>query len=487
MRALPAQGEAGGKRYTFRLVTTVEGALSELEHRYFNVLILDCRPRAGERRVWFTDGAPMQLLERIRASASAPLRFRSHRIIALLPESANLASETFVIGKYRLGGFVVPPITRERLFDAIERVIGVRAQGKAALCLAGGGAEGLTWTLGAAWALDACFAQRKITDFDVYCGNSSGALLAALMAQRATPADLFESLAGRGKSVASIDRTIFRPVTLRESAEFIRRVVALALTPLWLQRNLLDDVAGLMPTGFVSNTPLQNWMKKQLTAGGRSDDFREVQGRLYVGATELDTYRPVVFGDRNFIDVPISTAVAASCALVPVFSPVTIERREYVDAQFSSTANVDLAVRKGATLVVVINPVAPIAVDEPGYVRSRGGVFAGWQGFLALVNSRFEGVMEKLIEKHPEVDFVVLRPDRDEVRHIYRPAMLAAPRLDVVRQGYLSALRQLRKRRGVVMQDFARHGFAMHKEPLSDADNEAARLPPALRELAARA
>lgn len=64
---------------------------------------------------------------------------------------------------------------------------------KTALVLAGGGITGFLYEVGVLTALDELAGRAASNDFDVYVGTSAGALLAALLANGARPAEILEA------------------------------------------------------------------------------------------------------------------------------------------------------------------------------------------------------------------------------------------------------------------------------------------------------
>ncbi|MEX5635936.1 patatin-like phospholipase family protein [Parafrankia sp. FMc2] len=83
--------------------------------------------------------------------------------------------------------------------------------------------------------------------------------------------------------------------------------------------------------------------------------------RLLITAVELETGQPVVWDGGS--GVPLSLAVAASCAMPAAYPPVLIAGRRYMDGALAGGSHSHLAV--GADPVVVIEPMAPRA-GSPG-------------------------------------------------------------------------------------------------------------------------
>src|SRR5208337_5404380 len=65
---------------------------------------------------------------------------------------------------------------------------------KTALVLAGGGITGFLYEVGVLTALDELAGRALANDFDIYVGTSAGAVLAALLANGARPAEIFEAV-----------------------------------------------------------------------------------------------------------------------------------------------------------------------------------------------------------------------------------------------------------------------------------------------------
>ena len=143
------------------------------------------------------------------------------------------------------------------------------------------------------------------------------------------------------------------------------------------QVSAMDLVLGLaegLPAGAYSGVGVERYLHAILTSDpARSDDFRVLDKELYITATDLDTCERIVFGDEGWDDIPISTAVRASTALPMVYSPVKVRDRELVDGGIVSTTNLDIAVAKGAKLIVVVNPLVPYVNDFKTKIRTLGG------------------------------------------------------------------------------------------------------------------
>ena len=82
-----------------------------------------------------------------------------------------------------------------------------------------------------------------------------------------------------------------------------------------------------MPTGMFDNRAVGDFLQRLFAAPGRTNDFRKLERKLFLVATNLDTGASVTFGGPDNDDVPISLAIEASSALPGLFPPVMIRRR----------------------------------------------------------------------------------------------------------------------------------------------------------------
>ena len=111
-------------------------------------------------------------------------------------------------------------------------------------------------------------------------------------------------------------------------------------------------VLARVPIGGRSLDGLQRWVDQ---SGARFD------GRLRVCTVDRETGRRVVFGRPRSPRATVGEAVAASCAVPWVFSPVEIGGREYVDGGVWSLTNLDVAPAGRDTEVLCLSVAASAA------------------------------------------------------------------------------------------------------------------------------
>src|SRR3546814_4606789 len=103
--------------------------------------------------------------------------------------------------------------------------------------------------------------------------------------------------------------------------------------------DLVNRFGGLVPTGLFDNAEVERFLRDIFTRRGRSNDFRELDAKLFVVAVELDSGEPVLFGGEGWDDVPISRAVQASAAL-----PGLYPRSEEHTSELQSLMRISYAV-----------------------------------------------------------------------------------------------------------------------------------------------
>src|SRR5690349_6991676 len=193
--------------------------------------------------------------------------------------------------------------------------------GRIGLAIAGGGPIGGMYELGALRALDEALDGLDLTRMDCYVGVSSGAFLAAGLANRMGTAEMCRIFI-----TGTSDDAEFRPETfLRPNvSEYLRRAASLpGLYADWLSRlvrnprratrwsDLFLRFGGLVPTGIFDNEEVERFLRDIFSRRGRSNDFRSLDADLFVVAVDLDSGEAVRFGEKGWDDVPISRAVQA--------------------------------------------------------------------------------------------------------------------------------------------------------------------------------
>lgn len=75
----------------------------------------------------------------------------------------------------------------------------------------------------------------------------------------------------------------------------------------------------LLPTELFSSHGIDTFLPETFAAKGRVNDFRKLDKRLVIVATDLDSGQSVEFGQPGLDTVPISTAAQASGSVPGLF------------------------------------------------------------------------------------------------------------------------------------------------------------------------
>ena len=350
---------------------------------------------------------------------------------------------------------------------------------KAALVLGGGGFTGGVYEIGALRALDLLSVSRSINAFDVYVGTSAGAFVAAAVANGITPEQMMQTIVREGREQLPDARVsaLLRPNYREFVSSGIRLPLKLARLLRMASRDLgqvsamdvMLTLAEALPTGLYTGGGLERYVRDTLSEAGRSDDFRDLEPELYVTGTDLDSCERVVFGAEGLDDVPISKAVAASCALPMVYKPVKIKDRVYVDGGLVSTTNLDIAIEAGAEFVVVVNPLVPyVGGIEHGSsdrrVSKMGFPQIGYQSFKLLAHQRLHELAHRWGERYPGVDIILIEPDPADELMFETAVMNFTSRVQIARHGFESVTLQPAQDYPRFKQIWARHGIEISAE-----------------------
>jgi predicted acylesterase/phospholipase RssA len=393
---------------------------------------------------------------------------------------------------------------------------------RVALVLAGGAVSGGAFKVGGLKALDDFLVGRRMTDLDMYVGLSAGALLAVPLAYGFGPDEMVRVLEGNSTHFQQIRPVDFyRPnwtEFVRRPAEFLYQLytylprvgldLARALPTLpdsvgptlrnfarersyarfeKLALQLLDHVspkreipsfADHIPSGFFDNRSLERWMRGNLDRNGLPNDFRAHERhsgrRLYISACNLDTAQRVIFGPDEHASATISEAVQASSALPVFYKPARINGADYVDGGVRNTANIDIAIEKGADLVICYNPFAPFVNrrDVPGaaaafpdrHLADRGLKFVANQSFRTLLHSRLRIAIKQYLEDDRfQGDIVLLEPRELDSRFFAMNPLAFWKRSEALEHGFQSVRRTIEQNFEPLSMVLGRYGLRMNR------------------------
>lgn len=292
------------------------------------------------------------------------------------------------------------------------------------LVLGGGGVLGESWMMGVLAGVE------EATGFDLraceyFVGTSAGSIVAAhLVAGRAPrrpsttgsevqlagirPANSLASVAvgaaRRAGTWALAAGSAFAPLALGLSAPggAVVRAAMLRALP-----RPADDLSGLAA--------------EVERSGARFD------GRLRVAAVDRANGRRVMFGSPSAPRASVAEAVAASCSVPWLFSPVRIGGRDYVDGGVWSATNLDAAPAGLQTHVLCLNPTANIT---------------GTHSVLALIRNvaRSAVSVESMVLRRRGAAVQAVAPNTECAKAMGTNFMDREPRADVLAAGYRQGL-----------------------------------------------
>jgi predicted acylesterase/phospholipase RssA len=432
--------------------------LAKLRSGGIDALVIDARGEPGG----VEESSSLSLLRGLFGEHDLPRVLSQERAWLVVDGTAHGTALAFEAGRLHLGGIVAAHDTAGDPFERIwERIVAATAWGrggKVALCLAGGGTEGLFYELGVLRALERFLPGFRLKDVDILCGISAGSILGGLLANGVGPDQIRAALRGEDARFDPIRRSdIFDPAF----GELWRRAARLGWDVVRRKRSPLSALFRLPPAGVFAGERLRAWLDRQFHKPGMIDAFEDLPHRLFIGATDQDSSEHVVFGAPGAPRVPIHMAIRASTALAPFYAPERIDGRYYIDGGFTRTTNMRVAVQEGATLVLLVDPLVPVATREPGHVADRGAIYVAMQGLKSLINGRFDKAVPTLRAMYPQVAFHLFQPGPDTRRVMAGSPMKYFYREEITEMAYRETLRDIRTHRfAQLARDFERHGIA---------------------------
>jgi predicted acylesterase/phospholipase RssA len=327
---------------------------------------------------------------------------------------------------------------------------------KVALCLGGGGMTGAMYQIGVLAALEDAVDGLEAHGFDTYVAASSGSSVAAALAggrsiQRIyrailDPTDDYFPLERKHllkTDLAEWRRTIVSGgAALRQSASsFVLRGPPTKPAALWEELDRFNDS---LPAGLFSLDGFERFLEDFFVRREVPNTFSAMPKALRIVAYDLDSGTQVRFGDPGFDHVPVTRACIASMALAPLFSPVRIGMRHYIDAGAAQVAHLDAAVDQGADVIIVINPMVPItAQDVPtghgprSSLRDKGMLWVLSQALRISVHQLMQEACAR-ISRERGADVVLIEPEQtDGILFTHNPASFSARRA-ILEFGYRS-------------------------------------------------
>ena len=194
-------------------------------------------------------------------------------------------------------------------------------------------------------------------------------------------------------------------------------------------------------------------------------------------ACDLDTAERVIFGADENCELTVSQAVQASSALPIFYKPARLNGVDYVDGGVRHTANIDVAIEKGADLIICYNPFRPFlnridAEDTDAsyfadgrYLADRGLKAIINQVFRTLLHSRLKlGIQRYLADDRFQGDIVLLEPRESDADYFATNPIAFWKRSGAVQQGFESVRRTIEQNFEQLQNVFTRYGISLDRE-----------------------
>lgn len=455
-------------------------AVDCLRHQYVNAVLLDAR--CLSRDAWqATRDTVREVLQTLDDTEDVEARYGFHRIVALVGGAAP--SDELDSFLAELGGLGIQHVRRQRRgkraadfeHDAIcdtLQLIQRRRRGRRALCASGGGITGIYFELGALKCLDDALGEGALHGFDMYFGISAGAVVLGLVSAGYSPAEIMASIAGiEAGRIPPINLSMLRLGHLNIE-DMRRRFGTAGKAALGQLRTLLrGQIRRGVEDAFLEYTALvgppfhsgefEHLLRDLLSRPGTTNDFRELPREFYVGATDQDLRKHVLFGSDGWETTPISRAIQASLSIHPAFSSVEIDGRWYEDGAVTRTSGFVEAIRRDADLVFVLDPFVPYISAEAGAASKRGVLYNLDQELRTISFTRYQSTRDWALRKHPYVSSYTFLPSNRSRQLLSVNPMDHRPYLPIWRDAYLSTLRRLERLEHRLRGDLLAHGVTL--------------------------
>ena len=397
----------------------------------------------------------------LKSFSPRDFHYPMRRVLVILPEAEDNQVRAFNLGLANVRGVMTEPPSSAHLFQfAIKQLYEFRmSQQKKSLCISGGGLEGYIYSIGVTNALDDAMDSSACNEFDIFCGVSSGAILASFLAAGTHSHDVLKQLY---KKHGKLDPLSLHVIFDLAGGEIISRIVGvLRMLSTLDPGEVVVRLQRLVPVGFFRGERLKAFLERQLSRLGIPDNIAALKKELYISATDQDTGEHVVFGEEPWREIKISQAIRASTALPPFYLPERVNGHWFSDGQLTSSSDFNTAIRKGAGLILMIDPMVAYTSNSPGAVMRHGGYFTAVQAIKSLVQTRFSSMLKHSMDVNPDVDFVVFRPTDDVMEAMAGNPMRYRIRTELAEMGYRGTVQQILSQYDSLVHKFAKHGIRL--------------------------
>lgn len=368
-----------------------------------------------------------------------------------------------------------------------------RAKPRIGLVLAGGGPLGAVYEIGALAAIEEAIEGLDVNDASVYVGISAGGIIASGLANGITPHEMCRLFVE-----SDIDHdggNLFKPELLLRPAwkELRKRVKSV---PGLIAGSLFHYISGLgerslansfermkrvLPTGVLSGDGIHEFLERTFSLPGRSNDFRKLQHRLVLVATDVDSGEAILYGNPGFDDVPISKAAQASAAVPGLFPPVEINGRYVVDGVLRKTLHASIALEHGVDVLICVNPIVPYnsrVMHGPGKIAEGGLLTVLSQSLRSIIHSRVKRGMDSYDLAYPDSDILLFEPSEEDAEMFFTNLFSTSNRRRMCENAYQDTRVMLWRHRAAIDRKLARHGLRLKLPVLQDTSLTLVQTPP---------
>ena len=277
---------------------------------------------------------------------------------------------------------------------------------KISLVLSGGAVKAAAYHLGVAKAL---YEQKIYPDF--FIGSSAGSIVSTYLAAD-IPLDELIYAYTTSTSFFSKKKVPYHPISYFDMLGIspIKKITSFGKSnSMWSYVDPSLIAKRFHPTrlfkvdGLFNTNGIESYFKKLPFNFG--DDFKYLKKHLYIVATELNRPHKAVFCSNllnssspettYYNDVPISKAIAASCAIPFLYEPVTIKHGNgesivYTDGEVRDTLSTNIAIDLDADIIISSYTHQPISFSRNNRSLSNFGA-------PALITQALYQVIEKKI------------------------------------------------------------------------------------------
>ncbi len=352
------------------------------------------------------------------------------------------------------------------------------------LALAGGGPLGAVYEIGALAAIEESIEGLDLNNADIYVGVSAGGIIASALANGITPHQMCRIFI-ESDTPESDTPYFFKPEILmkpawREFGTRIQMIPGLFATSLYRyvrragKAGILESFERMkeaLPTGILSNDGIDEFLRATFSIGLRTNDFRHLEHKLIVVATDLDSGTSVNFGAPGWDHVPISVAVQASASVPGLFPPVEIAGRQFVDGALHKTMHASIALAEDIDVLFCVNPIVPYSsgnMHGQGRLATGGLVNVVSQTLRSILHSRLEAGMGNYAAMYPDTEILLFQPSKEDSEMFFTNIFSYSNRRRMCENAYQNTRMMLWERRDEIGPKLAAHGLRLKLPVLQD-------------------